>query len=154
MTSRQFKNLVDIGQIKPEPADQNEFNGLIRSGQSRLKDSRMEILSLESRFDLAYNAAHALSLATLRWHGYRSENRYTVFQCLQHTIGIGPEVWRVLARCHNLRNRGEYEGLLEVNERLVLDLIQASERVLEEVLKLGQIPSRTATTEKTGVLAG
>ncbi|MGE4343834.1 MAG: hypothetical protein AB7F20_06050 [Geoalkalibacter sp.] len=99
----------------------------------------MDDLSLESRFDLAYNAAHALSLAALRWHGYRSENRYIVFQCLQQTIGVGPEVWRVLAHCYNLRNRGEYEGLLEVNERLVLDLIQAAEAVLGEVEKLGKI---------------
>jgi len=142
MTSQQFKNLVDIGQIKQEPGDQKEFDGLLYSGRTRLKDSRMDALSLESRFDLAYNAAHALSLAALRWHGYRSENRYIVFQCLQHTIGAGPEVWRVLAHCHNLRNRGEYEGLLEVSERLVLDLIQAAEEVLDEVEKLGEISSK------------
>jgi hypothetical protein len=142
MTSQQFKNLVDIGQIKQEPGDQKEFDGLLYSGRTRLKDSRMDALSLESRFDLAYNAAHALSLAALRWHGYRSENRYIVFQCLQHTIGAGPEVWRVLAHCHNLRNRGEYEGLLEVSERLALDLIQAAEAVLGEVEKLGVISSK------------
>ena len=140
MTSYQFKNLVDIGQIKPEPGDQKEFDGLLHSGSTRLQDSRMDALSLESRFDLAYNSAHALSLAALRWHGYRSENRYIVFQCLQHTIGVGPEVWRVLAQCHNLRNRGEYEGFLDVSERLVLDLIQAAEKVLMELKKLGPIP--------------
>ncbi|APG24010.1 MAG: hypothetical protein PHC98_03145 [Syntrophotalea acetylenica] len=142
MTSQQFKNLVDIGQIKQEPGDQKEFDGLLHSGRTQIKDSRMAALSLESRFDLAYNAAHALSLAALRWHGYRSENCYIVFQCLQHTIGAGPEVWRVLAHCHNLRNRGEYEGLLEVSERLVLDLIQAAEAVLDEVEKLGEISSK------------
>lgn len=139
MTSQQFKNLVDIGQIKPEPGNQKEFEGLVRSGQARLKDSHMETLSLESRFDLAYNAAHALSLAALRWHGYRSENRYIVFQCLQHTIGVGSDVWRVLALCHDRRNKGEYDGLFEVNKRLVNDLIQATETVLNEVIKLGKI---------------
>lgn len=92
MTSRQFANLVDIGQIKPEPANPQEFAGLLRSGKARLADAGVESLSLEGRFDLAYNAAHALSLAALRRHGYRSENRYIVFQCLQHTIGAPPEV--------------------------------------------------------------
>ncbi|MBN2644157.1 MAG: hypothetical protein JXR59_01635 [Desulfuromonadaceae bacterium] len=139
MTSQQFKNLVDIGQIKLEPGDQKEFDGLLHSGHLRLKDSRMDALSLESRFDLAYNAAHALSLAALRWHGYRSENRYIVFQCLQHTIGVGPEVWRILAHCHKMRNQGEYEGLLDINERLVVDLIHAAEVVQVEVDKLGAI---------------
>ena len=51
--------------------------------------------SLESRFDLAYNAAHSLCLAALRWHGYRSANRYIASQALPHTLGLGPEVWRV-----------------------------------------------------------
>lgn len=139
MTSQQFKNLVEIRQIKIEAGDQKEFDGLLKSGQARLQDSRLENLSLESRFDLAYNAAHAISLAALRWHGYRSENRYIVFQCLQHTIGAGPEVWRVLAHCHNLRNRGEYEGFLDINKRLVLDLIQAAEAALAKVQQLGMI---------------
>jgi hypothetical protein len=36
-------------------------------------------------------------------------------------------VWRVLARCHDIGNRSEYEGDLYVDERLLEDLIQASE---------------------------
>lgn len=136
MTLQQFQNLVKVGQLKTEPGDQKEFDGLVQSGRARLNDSRLDTLSLESRFDLAYNAAHALSLAALRQHGYRSDNRYIVFQCLPHTLGVGVDVWRVLAHCHNLRNRGEYEGLLEVNERLVVDLIQAADAVQVAVLKL------------------
>lgn len=71
-------NLVRIGQLKAEPPAQAEFDGLVRPGQVRLADAANAGLSLESRFDLACNAAHALSLATMRWHGYRSENRYQV----------------------------------------------------------------------------
>ena len=55
-------------------------------GRVRLRDAQNLELGVESRFDLAYNAAHAYSLAALRWHGYRSGNRYTVFQCLPHTL--------------------------------------------------------------------
>jgi hypothetical protein len=139
MTSQQFKNLVDTGQLKEEPVDQGEFDGLVHSGRSRLIDSRLDVLSIESQFDLSYNAAHALALAALRWKGYRSDNRYIVFQCLPHTLGVSPDVWRILAHCHNLRYRGEYEGFLEINKRLVIDLIQAAEVVLSEVDKLGNI---------------
>ncbi len=141
MTLQQFENLVKINQLKIEPGDQGEFDGLLKSGQARLKDSHHTDLSLESRFDLAYNAAHAISLAALRWYGYRSENRYIVFQCLEHTAQVGPDVWRMLAHCHNLRNRGEYEGFLDVNERLVLDLINATETVLSVVKELSPIGS-------------
>ena len=90
-------------------------------GLARLKDAQRQGLALESQFDLAYNAAHALCLAALRWHGYRSGNRFIVFQLLPHTLGLGPEVWRVLSKCHDARNLGEYEGMLEVDTRLVAD---------------------------------
>lgn len=139
MTSPQFENLVNIGQLKSEPGDQAEFDGLVHSGRLRLKDAHFDNLSLESRFDLAYNAAHALALAALRWNGYRSDNRYIVFQCLPHTLGLESKVWRVLAHCHGLRNRGEYEGFLDINKQLVVDLIQATEDVLSAVDKLGRI---------------
>ena len=102
-------------------------------GIARLQDARNTSLALESRFDLAYNAAHALCLAALRRKGYRASNRYIVFQVLPHTLGLGPEVWRVLDKCHNTRNLGEYEGLLDVDARLVTDLITATQAVADAV---------------------
>lgn len=63
MTSHQLDNLVKIGQPKTEPGNQSEFDGLLHSARARLTDARNETLSAESRFDLAYNASHALALA-------------------------------------------------------------------------------------------
>lgn len=91
-----FDNLCGPGKpLRLEPPDAREFAGLLRSGMARLADAQVPSLSIESRFDLAYNAAHALSFAALRWHGYRFGNRYIVFQLLPHTLSLGPEVWRV-----------------------------------------------------------
>lgn len=88
-----FENLCGPGKpLKAEPPDRMEFAGLCRSGLARLKDAGTPALSLEGRFDLAYNAAHALCLAALRWHGYRSGNRYIVFQLL-------PTPWASDPRC-------------------------------------------------------
>jgi hypothetical protein len=117
-------------QLVAEPWDEREYQGLIKSGQTRLNDAQNETLSTESRFDLSYNAAHALCLAALRRQGYRAKNRYIVFQVLPHTLGLGPEVWRVLAKCHDMRNLSEYEGDMNVDERIVKDLIQAASQVL------------------------
>ena len=103
MTSQKLNNLVKTGSLKAEPGSQAEFDGLVRSGRARLIDAQNETLAIESRFDLAYNAAHALSLAALRWHGYRSENRYLVFQVLEHTLGIAPKVGNSLSSS-SLRN--------------------------------------------------
>lgn len=132
-----FENLVGPNKpLKAEPPDPKEFAGLCRSGLARLKDAANESLSLEGRFDLAYNAAHALCLAALRWHGYRSGNRYLVFQLLPHSLGLGPEVWRILAKCHDIRNLGEYEGDLNVDDRIVADLIVACRAVAAKLDKL------------------
>ena len=139
MTSQNLKNLLKTGLLKPEPGDQKEFNGLLHSARARLADAHKQSLSMESRFDLAYNAAHALSLAALRWHGYRSEKRYAVFQCVPHTLGLGPEVWRVLMLCHERRNLAEYEGDLEIDEQLVADLLNAADGLAEGVAALGPI---------------
>lgn len=76
MAHPQLDNLVRIGKLKPELPVKGEFLGLLRSASARLQDAMRNELSPESRFDLAYNAAHALALAALRWHGYRSESRY------------------------------------------------------------------------------
>ena len=125
-----LENLAGPG--KPhvsEPYDEAQCQGLVRSGLARLKDARNTALSLDGRFDVAYNAAHALCLAALRRKGYRARHRYIVFQVLPHTLGLGPEVWRVLSKAHDLRNVAEYEGELNAEERLVLDVITASEAV-------------------------
>lgn len=125
-----LENLSGPGKpLVAEPADDNEIAGLLRSGQARLADARNPTLSSESRFDLAYNAAHALCLAALRRHGYRARHRYIVFQALPHTLGLGPEVWRVLAKAHDQRNLAEYEGHVDVDARLLVDVVAACEAV-------------------------
>ncbi len=139
MTSPNLENLAKVGKLKKERVSQTEFNGLVKSGRARLVDARTPSLSIESRFDLAYNASHALALAALRWHGYRSENRYLVFQCLQETMGLGPEHWRVLALCHERRNVSEYQGHLDVEEKLVSDLIQITEMLSQKVSALEKV---------------
>ena len=130
MTSPLEKLAAHSGPLSPEPPDKKETAGLLRSGLARLADAHNQALSLESRFDLAYNAAHALCLAALRRQGYRPRNRYIVFQVLPHTLGLGPEVWRVLAKAHDQRNLAEYEGHVDADARLVMDVVAACERVL------------------------
>lgn len=136
MNQEALENLVRIHKLHREAADSNEVQGLVRSGKVRLKDAGLEALSLESRFDLSYNAAHALSLAALRHAGYRSDNRYLVFQCLQHTLDLSPAKWRVLDQAHRKRNLSEYEGEIEVDEALVTSLREITEEISRAVVAL------------------
>lgn len=140
MTSRNLDNLVKIGSLAKAAISQKEFDGLVKSGRARFADAKLPALSIESRFDLAYNASHALALAALRWHGYRSENRQLVFQCLEETLGVPPAQWKVLSLCHQRRNIAEYEGDLNVEERLVADLIEITEVLSRKIAGLGKVP--------------
>ncbi len=133
MSHPQLENLVRIGKLKAEPPGQGELEGLVRSGVRRLGDAERTELSLESRFDLAYNAAHALALAALRYRGYRSESRYLVFQCLQHTIDLPSEQWRVLDQAHRKRNLAEYEGDVDIDEQLAAALVRVAREVANRV---------------------
>ncbi len=139
-----LENLAGPGKVLAKEApDAKEFDGLVRSGLARLRDAENDANSLESRFDLAYGAAHALCLAALRHHGFRPSKRYIVFQVLPATLGLGPEVWRVLSKCHDTRNRTEYEGALDVDDRLVVDLIGACRKVASKVSSLSPIPKQS-----------
>lgn len=139
MTSQHLDNLVKIGKLRSEPPDQGQFDGMVRSAKIRLADLDVAGLSEEGRFASAYTAAHALALAALRWHGYRSENRYLVFQCLEHTVDLATAKWRILDKCHGLRNRAEYEGVLDVSPQLLNELIGITKELLVLVEALGPV---------------
>lgn len=136
---KELDNLVKIDKLKTEPADASEFAGMLRAGDMKLKDALLEGLSEDSQFSLAYGAAHAFSLAAMRWHGYRSDTRYLVFQCLQHTLELDRAKWRVLDSCHKARNLAEYEGHLEVNPQLLKELISITEEIQMLVKALAPI---------------
>ena len=129
--SSALENLCGPGKpLRAEPPDEAEIAGLVRSAQRRLTDAARPDLSLDSRFDLAYGAAHALCLAALRRRGYRATQRYIVFQVLPHTLGLGPEVWRVLSRSHDLRNLAEYEGESHATTELIEELTAIGQKLI------------------------
>jgi hypothetical protein len=67
-------NLVRIVQLKAEPRNVAEVRRMLSMARTSLVDAQLSALSPQGRFASAYNAAHAVALAALRWHGYRSEN--------------------------------------------------------------------------------
>ena len=129
-------NLVRTGQLKSEPRNEAEIRRMLAMARTRLADARLSALSPQGRFISAYNAAHTAALAALRWHGYRSENRYTVFQCLAHTLNWPAPRWRVLDAAHQKRNMAEYEGFLDVEESAIAELCALVADLIADFYKL------------------
>jgi hypothetical protein len=131
-------NLVKIGQLKAEPPSEAEVAGMLQTARTFLADSQLRGLSLNLRFLAVYSASHSAALAALRWHGYRSQHRFTVFQCLAHTVQWEAARWRALDLAHQKRNVAEYEGSLEVEESTVAELIVLAAELIADVTKLTQ----------------
>lgn len=130
-------NLVRIGQIKPEPRNEAEVRRMLAMARTRLADAQLDKLSAEGCFTSAYNAAHAAALAALRWHGYRSENRYTVSSALSTRWPGWPAArWRVLDAAHRKRNLAEYEGFLEVEASDIAELCGVESDLIDDVARV------------------
>jgi hypothetical protein len=72
-------------------------------------------------------------LGALRSAGYRSESRYLVFQCTQHTVDLASEHWRVLDQAHRKRNLAEYEGDIDVDDQLLEALIRVADMIASKL---------------------
>jgi protein-tyrosine-phosphatase len=138
MGGQELENLVKIGRLKAEVASRREFEGMVKSARRGLSDAQNKSIDSDSQFDLAIEAAHKFALAALRQHGYRSEDRTTVFQALVHTLGIDSADLIIFLRAHNERNLAAYEGRLDIDQKLVDDLISATKRLETAVGKLAR----------------
>jgi hypothetical protein len=136
MTLEALSNLAKIGKIKAEPMNRAEIDRMLVMARKRLGDSGCPQVSPEGRFTSVYNAIHVAALAALRWHGYRSENRYIVFRSLGHTLAWPASQWRVLDAAHQKRNLAEYEGFLEIEESAIAELRLLAEKLFADVDRL------------------
>lgn len=133
MTPEELDNLVRIGELKPASITKLNISTLIQSGLAYLEDAKNGKLGIESRFNLAFSAAYALSLSALWINGYSANSRYIVFQCLPHTLNLSNEQWRVLDNAHYIRNLSEYQGSSEFDECLVESVIEVCDEMVPRV---------------------
>lgn len=125
-------NLVKLGLLKTEPPSKTELQRFIRHAERALADASLPKLSPSGRFDMAYNAAHALALAALRANGYRPSDgpghRAIVFQSLVHTIDAPATLASTLNRYHTRRNRSEYVAYEDATEAEAKDLLALAQQ--------------------------
>ncbi len=136
MGKQELDNLVKIRRLKVEPPTRSEYTGMVASARRRLIDAQNKDLDPDSQFDLAYGAAHRLALAALRREGYRSEDRITVFQTLVHTLGTERSHIQTFLKAHNERNLAEYQGRMEIDAKLLADLLRSTKALETAVGKL------------------
>lgn len=108
-------NLVRTGQLKelaPTPA---EIQRLLRSIDRCLTDSRIEAISPEARFDLAYRAIMQCAHVALAASGFRPSthvpgHHQTMIQTLPLSMRVSTDVVFVLDALRRKRNLADYVG--------------------------------------------
>jgi hypothetical protein len=108
-------NLVSIGTLQRANIDHGAIHRLVIAAGRHLNEARLEEISSDTRFDLAYKCILKVAMAGLAAEGYRtSQNQpghhQTAIQCLVWTLGIPTPSLIALDALRKQRNISEYAG--------------------------------------------
>jgi uncharacterized protein (UPF0332 family) len=131
-----LKNLIGISLDSIE-FDNLMIQRLLEAAQSSLQDAKLNSLSNESRFDLAYKAIMQLANAALQAKGYRVRSsvpghHQLMIQALPLTTGLDKTTVILLDQLRKQRNAIDYSGDV-VSDTLTSDVISQAEILLKLV---------------------
>lgn len=132
-----LQNLLATGQLIEHPVDRDEIRRLLDAARRNLQDSRIQQVSLETRYDASYKAIMQSSLAAMMANGYRPNmsspgHHMTLIQALVHTIGLPAARIRVLDTLRRKRNLSDYTGE-DIDDGSVHACVAEAERLLVDV---------------------
>jgi hypothetical protein len=95
--------------------DREAITRLLQAAERNINDAKIEQLSNESRFDIAYKAIMQLANAALQANGFRTltsvpGHHQTMIQALVKTIGLETSQMVVLDALRKQRNIADYSG--------------------------------------------
>lgn len=108
-----LENLIGKG-LQREPTSAEEIRRFLAKISTKLTDAGKNSISLDSRFDLAYEALLQIGLAALRANSLRPDSRgghhVLALQTLHTSIGYPREKLRLLDEFRRQRATGLYDG--------------------------------------------
>ena len=125
--------------LRREPTSPQEISDILSVVDRDLEECRKDDISLDWRFNIAYNAGLQLCKLVLRASGYRTSSRspahHLTISCLPLIMGPSQqERADFLDSCRSVRNRIEYDVAGTVREEDVLDLIEEAENLRHDVI--------------------
>jgi len=130
-------SLVGRG-LEKAGSDSEELARYLERIRRKLQDSRQPNISLDSRFDVAFEALLQIALAALRANGYRTTSaaghQQLAIQSLPKSIGVSATDVRALDEFRKKRSAGLYLAEFEPSEAEVDALIVAVEQLLKQLL--------------------
>ena len=126
-----LQEFLDSGRLKRHKAAAEEIGKLFAVVKRDLADARVQGLSEDRRFTIAYNAALQTGRAYLAAEGYRTAGQghhHTVFQALRRLLDKEHHhVLDYLDDCRSKRNLADYLGTEVTSAQEVADLIREAQ---------------------------
>ncbi|MBP6918317.1 MAG: DNA-binding protein [Legionellaceae bacterium] len=124
-------NLIDKTLEKISP-NSDAIKRLLRAAERNISDSKIEVLSSENRFDVAYKAIMQIANAGLQANGYRTltskpGHHQTMIQLLPQTLGIDKNTVIVLDAMRKQRNVADYSGDIIPENTVKICIAQAED---------------------------
>jgi len=121
-----LENLLGKG-LQQEPTSAEEIRRFLAKVTTKLADAQSCHVSLDSRFDLAYEALLQIGLVALRANGLRPDSRgghhQLALQTLNATVAYPRENLRLLDEFRRKCSVGLYDGSFEASQAEVESLI-------------------------------
>ena len=133
-----MEKLEKRGLIEVRPTSPAEIANLLSVAERDISDAQVESVSLDARFNSAYNAVMILANAVLRCHGYRAKGQgqhKTVFDALRHMRGPWDAVRiNYFDTCRRQRNAAQYDRAGIASETQVKELLHKAKAFRKDVL--------------------
>ena len=127
-------NLQGKGLLQ-ETCNAQEIQRFLKKIATKLADAKSISVSLDSRFDLAYEALLQIGLAALRAHNLRPDSRgghhVLALQTLNKTIAYPKEKLRLLDEYRKQRAIGLYDGSFEPSSAEVEAIVHSVKQLNE-----------------------
>jgi hypothetical protein len=123
--------------IRRHQTSVQEITNLIAVADRDIGQCQLPGLGPEWRFDIAYNAALQLSVASLAASGFRAERQnkhQRAFECLAFTVGLDQKEVDLLDRYRRKRHVAVYEHVGAVSDQEAAEMITLSQRLRKIVV--------------------
>jgi len=120
---------ISLEKIAPHP---DAIKRLLLAAERNILDSKIDLVSPENRFDVAYKAIMQLANAALQAHGYRTltsrpGHHQTMIQLLPETLNIDKKTVIILDAMRKQRNIVDYSGDIIPESTVTACITQAEE---------------------------
>lgn len=133
-----LKQLLAEGRLRPHRSSRREIRDLLRVADRDLKDSAVRAISIDLRFQTAYQAALQLATIVLASSGYRAVGQghhWTTFNVLPDLLGQEfQEVTDYFDHCRGKRNLSDYDRVGEISEGEAGELLGEARKCRATVL--------------------